>query len=97
MIDFLLLLNLPVFVYGIVAIMINWILKKDMFVADVFTAISVIAITIWTNGYVFAICGGIYTFLACYYRSEITLYIRKKFNKKKWEQYLNTNHLKGDG
>ena len=97
MIEFLLLLNLPVFVYGLVAIMINWFLKKDMFVADVFTASSVIAITIWTNGYIFAILGGFYTFFACYYRDEISLYIRKKLNKRKWEQYLNTNHFKGDG
>ena len=79
MTDFLMLLNLPVFSYGIMAVLLNWYLKKDIIVADVFTAFSIIVFTVWSTGFVIAVCGGIYTFLACYYRNQITLWFKTKF------------------
>ena len=79
MIDILLKLNLPVFVYGILAITINWFLKREMIVADFFTACCVILVTIWSSLWYVAVGGGIYTFLVCYFRNEITFYFNKKF------------------
>ena len=93
MIDFLLLLNLPVFVYGILAVLINWILKKDIIVADVFTALCVIFITIWSDFWYVAIGGGIYTFIACYFRYQIAFFFTKKINKQRWKKYLNNTNL----
>ena len=93
MIDIIMELNLPVFVYGLLAISVNWYLKGEMIVADVFTALYVILITIWSSFWYVAIGGGIYTFFVCYFRSEISIYFSKKFNKKRWDKYLKHTNL----
>lgn len=78
MIDYLMEINLCVFVYGLVAIIINWYLKKEIIIADILTALSIIVVTIWHVGFIIPIFGSILTFLLCFYRNQITIYLQRK-------------------
>ena len=92
MIDYLMEINLCVFVYGLVAIMINWYLKGEIIIADILTALSIIVVTIWHVDFIIPILGGILTFLLCFYRNQITIYLQRKmisvYGKRTWIKYL---------
>jgi hypothetical protein len=92
MMEFLFKINLCVFVYGFVAISINWYLKKRIITLDILSAFSFIAITMWHPSFILGIGGAILTFLECFYRNEISFYLQRKlisyYNKKRWGKYL---------
>lgn len=92
MMEFLLKINLCVFVYGFIAISINWYLKKRIIAFDLLTAFSIISITMWHPSFIFGVGGAILTFFECFYREQVSIYLQRKviahYNKKRWGKYL---------
>ena len=78
MMEFLLKINLCVFVYGFVAISINWYLRKRIITLDILTAFSFISITMWHPSFILGFGGALLTFLICFYRCQISIYIQRR-------------------